>query len=226
MNRSDTCFVLMPFRSDLNEIYELVIKPTVEGRDVRCIRSDELFGTEAIIEDIRRGIADSSFVVADLTNRNPNVFYELGLTHASGTPAILIAQEINDIPSDLRHLRCVEYSGTPRGLKALETSLNHTISAILRKRGSVQDQHPDVLRCYPKRDLSLIAEAVDASQEIRLLDTTLTSFLGVADNFCKALERGGSVRLLCLDQNPNSLSSEMTNWDTATAAHAFRATSD
>ena len=48
-------------------------------------------------------------MVADLTGRNPNVFYELGLAHAAMKPVVFTAANIEDVPFDLRHLRVILY---------------------------------------------------------------------------------------------------------------------
>ena len=48
--------------------------------------------------------------MAELTGKNPNVFYELGLAHALNKPVILVAQTLDDLPFDLRHLRTIIYS--------------------------------------------------------------------------------------------------------------------
>jgi len=71
-------------------------------------------------------------MVADLTGRNPNVFYEIGLAHALGKDVIIITQTMNDVPFDLKALRCIVYDFTPRGMKQLEASLVKTIKTIMR----------------------------------------------------------------------------------------------
>ena len=73
------------------------------------IRGDELFHTGSVVEQIWDQIKKAKLLVADLSGRNPNVFYELGLAHAAIKPVIFTANNIDDIPFDLRHLRVIVY---------------------------------------------------------------------------------------------------------------------
>lgn len=128
------CFVLMPFGDDLlHQVYEVHIKPTVEQSGLRCQRADDVLGPTPIMEDIWQGINGARVVLAELTGQNPNVFYELGLCHAIGKDAILIAQDIKWVPFDVRHRRAIIYTPTPRGLKQLENLLAKTLEAVVGK---------------------------------------------------------------------------------------------
>tara|TARA_R110002124_G_scaffold47149_1_gene140661 strand:- start:11388 stop:11741 length:354 start_codon:yes stop_codon:yes gene_type:complete len=110
------------------------IKPTVEKIDnIKCFRADNIYDNKPIIEDIWKSINEASIIIAELTGRNPNVFYETEIAHTVGKEVILITQNIDDVPFDLRHLRCIVYEYTPRGIELLETNLSNTIENI-RKR--------------------------------------------------------------------------------------------
>ena len=61
------------------------------------------------MNQIWKGIRGATVCVAELTGRNPNVMYELGLAHAIRKPVVLIVQSVDDIPFDLRHLRHIVY---------------------------------------------------------------------------------------------------------------------
>jgi hypothetical protein len=69
----------------------------------------------------------AQIVVADCTGRNPNVFYELGMAHTIGKTTLLMTQDLEDIPFDIRHLRRIEYTFTPRGAKVMEEQLRSAI---------------------------------------------------------------------------------------------------
>jgi len=85
-----------------------------------------------LTSDIWEKINRARFIVADLTGKNPNVFYEVGLAHAIGKDVILITQSMDDVPFDLKVLRCIVYSFTPRGMKELENRLIQTIRKIMK----------------------------------------------------------------------------------------------
>lgn len=61
------------------------------------------------MEQIWEQIQNASVLLAELTGKNPNVFYELGLSHASLKPVVFLTADLNDVPFDLRHLRIVKY---------------------------------------------------------------------------------------------------------------------
>ncbi len=129
-------FVLMPFVKDLTKIYETIIKPTVESKSLGlvCRRADDYKTNRAIIQDIWKAICEAQIIIADLTDLNPNVMYELGIAHTVGKDTILIYQRRgNDIkfPFDLAHIRRIEYEDTATGGKNLETYLKETIKSIL-----------------------------------------------------------------------------------------------
>ncbi len=129
------CFVAMPFSSsELNDIYEYFVKPSLEsGCDLHCERGDDVFGSNVIMEDIRYAIASCRVVIADLTGRNPNVFYEVGIAHTLDKEVLLLSQSMEDVPFDLRHRRVLVYENTPRGCKLLEKRVVENINAMLSK---------------------------------------------------------------------------------------------
>jgi hypothetical protein len=74
------------------------------------VRADELFSTGTVIEQIWHQVIKSKVLLADLSGKNANVFYELGLSHAACKPVILTSRDVKDIPFDLRHLRAIIYN--------------------------------------------------------------------------------------------------------------------
>ncbi|MDA8181605.1 MAG: hypothetical protein M0Z26_04560, partial [Acidithiobacillus sp.] len=70
--------------------------------------------------------------ICDCSDRNPNVFYEVGIAHSLGKEAILIAQTEADIPFDLRHIRYLKYLNNKEGLNILSREIAKRIQTILR----------------------------------------------------------------------------------------------
>ncbi|MCK4247638.1 MAG: hypothetical protein KAX04_03775, partial [Methanomicrobia archaeon] len=116
-----SCFVLMPFKKEQNEIYKSVIKPTVEKNGYICLRADDIYKSTPIMEDILESIKKANIIIADLTGRNPNVFYELGMAHIIKYPerVILLTKSDEDIPFDLASFRHIKYDNTMAGAKKL-----------------------------------------------------------------------------------------------------------
>lgn len=106
----DSCFVMMPFASPIGDHYEKIFEPAITKAGLKPIRADnEIFGTGKIMDQVWSGISSARVLVAELTNRNPNVFYELGLAHALKKPVILVSSNESDVPFDLHHIRVIYY---------------------------------------------------------------------------------------------------------------------
>lgn len=117
------CFVIIPFEGEFDELYKKAIKPTIIELGLECIRGDEIYSTGFIIDQIWYYIQKAGIIIADLSDKNSNVFYELGLAHALNKNVILITQSITSIPFDLRQLRFIEYENTQSGVHKLKDSL-------------------------------------------------------------------------------------------------------
>lgn len=74
---------------------------------------------------------EATVVLADLTSRNANVFYELGIAHCSGNKTIMTAQSMSDVPFDIRNYRVLIYEQTISGSKELAETLNKAIQELL-----------------------------------------------------------------------------------------------
>jgi hypothetical protein len=120
-------FVVMPFRDDLKPVWDDHIKKIALTLGVNAVRADDFFTTHSIMADVWNAIAGARVVITDCTGRNPNVFYELGVAHTVGKPVILIAQNVHDVPSDVRHIRYIQYEYTPRGMQQFEQRLEQTL---------------------------------------------------------------------------------------------------
>jgi hypothetical protein len=125
---NNLCFVLMPFKEPFNGYYNQIIKEAVKEAGLDPLRGDEIYGTQAIIRDIWEHIWRAKIIIADVTDKNPNVNYELGLCHALGIPTILITKRMEDVPFDYRHRRSIVYNTEEAGWdRKLKKSLKKTI---------------------------------------------------------------------------------------------------
>ena len=127
---NDTCFVIMPFGHPFDRYYKNVFVPAIEEVDLRPVRGDSIFLPSAIMQDIWRLLTEAKVLIADLTGRNPNVFYELGLAHALQKPVILVANSMDDVPFDLRGLRVLTYDKENENWGA---ELRQTVVAALKE---------------------------------------------------------------------------------------------
>lgn len=99
----------MPFDESFTVIYEQLIKDPFEKAGFSVFRADDIESQQNILSDVVTAITTSDVIIADLTDSNPNVYYELGLAHALLKPVVLLTQDIGSVPFDLRSYRMLEY---------------------------------------------------------------------------------------------------------------------
>ncbi len=105
----DTCFVMMPYGNWYDVYYREIYVPAIKEAGFEPVRADELFSSGSVVEQTWEQIQKSKVLLADLTAKNANVFYELGLAHAARKPVIFTSAVLDDVPFDLRHLRVIIY---------------------------------------------------------------------------------------------------------------------
>jgi hypothetical protein len=103
------CFLIMPFGKEFDFVLR-TIRETVESFGFEYDRADESFVTETIVEKIKEQISRADLIIADLTGKTPNVFYEVGYAAALNKKLIQLAQSVADLPFDVKHLRTFAYS--------------------------------------------------------------------------------------------------------------------
>ena len=118
-------FVLMPFHSNFDDIYEVGIKAACLSADTDCARVDEQIFVENILERVYNQIAGADIIVSEMTGRNPNVLYETGYAHALRKCVIPLTQNVDDIPFDLKHYPHIIYN--PKDIDKLKTELARSI---------------------------------------------------------------------------------------------------
>ena len=127
--------MIMPFGGFYEQYYANIYVPAIKAANLTPVRGDSLYAPRSIMEDVWRLIGESAVLLADLTGRNPNVLYELGLAHALGRPVVLVSATIEDVPFDLRALRVLVYDKNDDawGLK-LQTGITAALRETLADR--------------------------------------------------------------------------------------------
>ena len=130
-------FVIMPFDASYDDIYKLGIKESAKECDVKAERLDEQLFSEGMIDRIYKQIEKADIVIADLSDRNENVFYELGYAHAKDKLCLLLTKNTEDIPFDLKHRRHIVYGESISYLKEeLSKNINWAKTEIESQRKS------------------------------------------------------------------------------------------
>jgi hypothetical protein len=131
--QADSCFVMMPFGDPIGTYYKKLYEPAIEKAGLRPIRADDdIFTVGKIIDQVLAGIATAKVLLAELTGRNPNVLYELGIAHALQKPVVLVASNEADVPFDIRHRRVIYYDRDDPfwGDKLIKKVAENIVSAI------------------------------------------------------------------------------------------------
>lgn len=130
----------MPFDSKFDDVYKFGIKGAAEDAGAYAERVDEQIFNEGILERVFNQINKADVVVADMTGRNPNVFYEVGYAHALGKIVLLLTQHADDIPFDLKHHQHTVYEGSIETVKsALTKRLIWAINEAQTNRTGIGD---------------------------------------------------------------------------------------
>lgn len=119
LNSSDalpSCFVLMPIsdpdsyeKGHFKNVYENIFKPACLMAGFKAIRADEVAQTNLIHLDILRKLLDAPMVICDLSARNPNAMFELGIRQAFDKPVVLVQEENTPPIFDISPLRYATY---------------------------------------------------------------------------------------------------------------------
>lgn len=125
-------FVVMQFEKDYDDLYKNVIYPVCSEFGYEVYRADESFSTGMIIEDIIKRISESSIIIADITPDNPNVFYEVGYSHALKKPTILLNEKSKRerLPFDVSGFRTIFYDNSIGGKTEVENRLKLFLNNI------------------------------------------------------------------------------------------------
>lgn len=122
----------MQFDKDYDDLYNGVIGPICKEFKYDVIRSDESYSTGIIIQDIIKQINESSIIIADITPDNPNVFYEVGYSHALKKPTILLNEKNRreKLPFDVSGFRTIFYDNSIGGKSEVESRLRMFLKNI------------------------------------------------------------------------------------------------
>lgn len=124
-------FVIMPFSDEFETIYEHYITPCAQELGLTVKLGKDPFSGKDIVHDIWSLLNTCRLVIADCTNRNPNVFYELGMAHTLDKRVIMLTRDAKDLPFDVAGKRAIEYQYDPAKLPKLKSELKEAIKKIL-----------------------------------------------------------------------------------------------
>lgn len=129
--------MVMPFSNEAcNHIYTHSIVPICNKFNIEVRRADEIYGTSPIYDDIVKEIQEASIVIVDISDKNPNVFYELGIAHTlkQKRTVIITQDDFSDTPFDIRHFRIINYENSIDGKTKFDLKFESTLLNLLNDR--------------------------------------------------------------------------------------------
>lgn len=142
------CFVIMPIADPegyeaghFKKVYEDIFRPACDKAGFKPCRADDITQTNLIHEDILRRLIESPIAICDLSSRNPNVLFELGLRQAFDKPTVLVQEIGTPRIFDIAPLRYTEYRRELRyrevleDQKSIEIALSSTAEAARKGEG-------------------------------------------------------------------------------------------
>jgi nucleoside 2-deoxyribosyltransferase len=158
---SRVAFVISPFGDPYDSYFDEIFCPALAKAGMVGKRGDSMFRAGNVIRQIWDLIDESAVVLADVSEPNANVYYELGLAHALGKPCVLITRDTSSIPFDLRNQRHLEYrTKRPRWAEVLEDEIVRAVVETM--------QRPELSVVFPERSVA-VAEAGKSPESAQLL---------------------------------------------------------
>jgi hypothetical protein len=199
MNIKKKCFVIMPISGtksctaeEWTGIFEHMIKLAVTGSRLgfECERAKPRSG--AFIKDILEGLNKSDVVIADLTDRNPNVCYELGIRHTLKNRTILIAQNMDDVPSDLQSYWVVIYQKDLTGASEFKRKVRDILKEMQKDPEKPDSPVADFLHL---KNIDLLAfEKTENLKKLTALISELSYNITFVDRILHTVEESEELR--------------------------------
>ncbi|MBI2860111.1 MAG: hypothetical protein HYX91_01225 [Chloroflexi bacterium] len=193
------CFVIMPISSTAScsedewaEIFKHMIKPAVTGSGVGFVCERTKPRTGSFIKDILEQLNKADVVIADLTDRNPNVCYELGIRHTLKNRTIIIAQDIAHVPSDLRSYWVVEYKKDLTGADDFKKKVRSILREMQKYPDKSDSPVADFLR-LKNIDISAYQKS-DNLKKLCALISEISRNLATADPILRACQENQEAR--------------------------------
>ncbi len=172
------CFVLMPIadcdgyeKGHFLHVYDDIIKPAIDQTDFKAIRADEVKETNLIHLDILRKLIEAPIAVCDLSTRNPNVLFELGIRQAFDKPVVLIQEKGTPKIFDIAPLRYLEYSKELKYHEVLDTQrkLQEAIEATKSAEGETGNVN-SIVKLLALSSPATIPNLDNSNKEVLALD--------------------------------------------------------
>jgi hypothetical protein len=164
------CFVISPIGGDstdirraLDGLMDAVIEPTLKELGFQVEVAHRISRTGSITNQVIQLLLSADLVVANLTELNPNVMYELAVRHAARKPVVTIAHADTRLPFDIADQRTIFYRNDMAGVPELRRSL---IVAVEESVNEVEPDNP----VYRAAQTKVMREVAPTDNQVFMLD--------------------------------------------------------
>jgi hypothetical protein len=134
MNRAWHIAYLAPHNKEFSAIFSAHIAPLAAQNSLEIIRLPPVYGKLKSISGIMKNVYEAVILIADVSGKDPDVLYVLGMAHLIGKPLVILSQDPVDIPIDLRKDRQIIYENTTEGLKTIGYYLSHIFEFVSHEK--------------------------------------------------------------------------------------------
>ena len=216
-------FVVMPFDSEFDDVYQYLIKEPLEEKGHSVNRANDVATNQSILRTIVQNIAEADLVIVDLTSRNPNVYYELGIAHCLEKQTVQIVQDLEDVPFDLKSHNVIVYSLRYREAEALPRELlnivelaednkytfSNPVAESLHKDGEISEVTRDVDKLDDRDELHIgesdmgTLDAIVAAEESAFEVAKVAESIAAQFTILSDKARVHTDKINSLNANPN-----------------------
>lgn len=166
-------------RKFFDKVRRHIIDPIASEKGYKTSRADNISRPGRITKQIVERLLKDDLVIADLTRKNPNVFYELAVRHAVGKPVILMGAIGDDIPFDVAAQRVILYDLDPDNITGAKQELARQISSVESDTFIVDSPIESSIPLEPSRASDTEQERIYAilrnqSRQLQRIQGTLT----------------------------------------------------
>ncbi|MFC2146684.1 DUF5919 domain-containing protein [Acidobacteriota bacterium] len=212
-------------REHADDVFDFIIKPAIEECNVSAYRADQLRDPGRITDQMFNSILQEDFCIAVLTGHNPNVFYEVAVAQTAGKPVIILMQKKQELPFDIKDLRCVYYDLKPRPLqrgdykrelvdhiRSLERRQWREVSLLARYgrgiEGDINEEWSFIPSAAKYSEGGWSRLVSGAKQYLDMMGISLAGWKktrGFGDQLVQLASTGCRVRILLMDPDSESL---------------------
>jgi hypothetical protein len=163
------CFVIQMFGGHYDRLYDQIFDPAIRKADLIPYRVDRDPAASILIDTIEQKISESAACLAEISEDNPNVWFELGYAIARDKPLCLVCAATRErFPFDIQHRKIIRYPvhALPADYETLKASITERLLAAVSKAESLR-QNADAAEALS------IAPSNDGLQPHELLALTI-----------------------------------------------------